>query len=344
MLQARGKKPILRSSLLLLLGSCTILASESGAFDRTLTVTGPVLLDVRSDTGGLSVTAGSSQSVVVHAVIKPVFGRLDLDLAEANIRALERNPPVEQDGNRIRIGYVKDPGLLKGVTVHFEIEVPRATEVHAQTASGGIRIDGISGTAEALSSSGKSEISNVDGGIKVTSHSGGIVIRNAHGHVTARSNSGGLQLMSIGGGIDAETTSGRTEVSEVRGDVLSIAHSGAISIDNARGTVVARNSSGSIDAFQINGAVHAETKSGAIHISQIKPAPIRALAHSGSIEVELASRGGYFLDAQSNSGRVSGPRTDTGVRLADEHNLKAQIGAGGPLVDLDTHSSKIEIR
>ena len=153
--------------------------------------------------------------------------------------------------------------------------------------------------------SGRTEISNVVTEAKAAGHSGAIVIRGT-GRVSVRNQSGGIQLLGIHGAAETETTSGRTEISDVSGGVHSITHSGSISIDNARGSVVANNTSGSIDAFQLSGSVHAQTKSGAIRISQISPAPIRALADSGAIEVELASRSGYLIDAQSNSGRVTG--------------------------------------
>ena len=43
-------------------------------------------LDVTSDPGGMVITAGSAATVRVRAVIKPLYGRFDLGLAEANIR------------------------------------------------------------------------------------------------------------------------------------------------------------------------------------------------------------------------------------------------------------------
>jgi DUF4097 and DUF4098 domain-containing protein YvlB len=161
--------------------------------------------------------------------------------------------------------------------------------------------------------------------------------------VHAYTNSGGIRIDGVDGPATTETSSGRTEISGLSGDVHSTTHSGSIRIDNVKGTVVAHNSSGSIDAFRVAGPVHAETQSGAIRISQVIPASIRALTHSGSIKVDLADKGGYQIDAQSHSGKVSGPAA-TGLRhIADNHRLKEQIGAGGPLVDVDTHSSKIEI-
>src|SRR5450755_4099899 len=256
------------------------IASESGTIDRTLPVSGPVTLDVRSDPGGVYITTGSSSNVVVHAIIKPLYGRLDLDIAEANIRALEQNPPIEQVGNQIRIGYVKDPALLRAVTIRFEITTPRATQVHAQTESGGISIDGIAGSAETLTASGRTEITHVAGDLKVTGRSGTVLVRDAGGRVSVRNGSGGLQLYTIRGRVDAETTSGRAEISDVSGDIRATTNSASIRIDKADGTVEARNTSGSIEALQLSGSVHAETTSGAIRISQVNPAPIRASTRS----------------------------------------------------------------
>jgi hypothetical protein len=299
-------------------------------------------LDVRSDPGGVSITAGSSTAVRIQAVIKPRYGRLDFDLAEANIRALEKDPPIEQAGDNIRVGYVKDPALLRGVTIHFEIETPRQTHVRAYTRSGGIQIDGIMGPAETKTESGRTEINNVTSEIKVNGNSGAVAVRNAGGPVFARTQSGGIELSSIKGSVQAATTSGRTRISGVLGEIYSTTNSGTISIDGAKGGVVAHNRSGRIDVFQLGGAVHAQTESGAIRISQVSPAPIRAFAESGAINVTLAG-GGYLIDARSHSGKISGSVVTASQHKAGPHSFKTQIGSGGPLVDLDTRSSQINI-
>ena len=337
MMNLASSIPITASAFLF--GACVVLASEPGTFDRTLAVSGPIRLDVRSDRGGIIVTTGPATSLRVHAVIKPLYGKFDLDIAEANIRALEKDPPIEQAGNEIRIGYVKDPALLRGVTIRFEIEAPQATEVRARTESGGIRIDGISGPADTETQSGRTEIGDVTGQVKVRGRSGAIIIRNAASRVSVRNQSGGIQLTRIGGAVEAETTSGRTEIRDVSGDIRSSTESGSIIIDNAKAAVFALNRSGSIDATQLGGAVTAETRSGAIRLSQTTAAPIRAFANSGAIRVELAGQSGYEINARSNSGKVSGPL----AKNADAHTLRTTLGSGGPLVDLDTHSSRIEI-
>ncbi len=327
----------------LLSASPLVLASTPGTFDRTLAVTGAVDLDVIGNPGGMTITTGSAASVRVHAVIRPLYGEVDFGLADANIRALELKPPIEQVGDRIRIGYAGNPEILRGVSIHFDIETPRETRVRAHTTSGGIRIDGIAGPVFAEASSGRIEIGNVTAEVEVRNSSGAVVIRSPGSRVFARNNSGGIQVLGAHGPVDVETTSGRTEVSDVRGDVRSTTHSGSISIDNATGAVVANNHSGSIDVFQHRGPVQAETGSGAIKIAQLTPAAITARTDTGPIKVSLASGRGYTLDAQSKSGKVSGPMTHGADRIAKLHRLTGHIGDGGPLVDLDTRSSKITV-
>jgi hypothetical protein len=323
--------------------ACTAFRAGEETFDRSFTITGPVDLDVRSDPGGIRITAGSAPSFRVHAVLRPIYGPVDLGTAEENIQALERNPPIEQAGNHIRIGYVNDPELLRGVSMRLEIETPRTTQVHAYTTSGGIRVSGVDGPVRTETSSGRTDLGSIGRTVEASSHSGAVIIRGIGDAVSARADSGGIQILAAHGAVETETTSGRTEVSDVAGDIHSTTHSGTISIDNAKGTVVAHNNSGSIDAFQLTSAVQADTTSGAIRISQMNPAPIRARSHSGSIKVELADRAGYRLDAQSDSGRVSGPVIQGLEQITSKHRLKGQIGAGGPLIDLDTRSSRLEI-
>lgn len=326
-----------------LLVSSNAFGSEPGTFDRTLAVSGPVNLDVKSGPGGIHITVGTADAVVIHAVIRSVFGRVDLGLADANIRALAQNPPVEQNGNAICIGYVRDESVLKGLSVTYEIETPRATQVHALADAGGIRIDGVQGPVVTENAAGHSEVSGVKGSLKMTARAGGIVARNVGNDVFVRNASGGIQIESAQGNVDAQTSSGRIEISGVSGSTKSTTHSASIRLEDVQGAVMARNDSGSIEAFRLGGTVAAETTSGSIRISQSTPAAIRALSGSGAIRVELANGGGYNLDAQSINGKISGNVTDRLRHSKNQHTVQGMVGSGGPLVDLDTRSSKIEI-
>ncbi len=268
---------------------------------------------------------------------------VDLDRAEAHIQALERNPPIEQHGNRIRIGYLKDPSLLNGVSMHLEIQAPRESQIQAQSSSGGIRVDGIRGPVQTETHSGLIDVRDVAAGhVRAVTHSGAITIQKVDGSVFAQNDSGGIRVDGSSDKVTSETGSGRIEMNDIAGEIRATTHSGSIVIHKANGPVFVRNDSGSIEATEVAGAIDAQTGSGAIRLSQAKPAPIRAHADSGAIRVKLVSGSGYAIVARSDHGKVSVPKKRVEGDLK-QHHVDGKIGAGGPLVDLGTDSSSISI-
>src|SRR2546426_11499013 len=75
-----------------------------GSFDRSLSVTGLVDLDVSTGSGEITVRAGGANTVQVHGTIKVHNHRNTRGQAEQMVRALASNPPIEQNDNVIRIG------------------------------------------------------------------------------------------------------------------------------------------------------------------------------------------------------------------------------------------------
>src|ERR1700693_5805782 len=85
----------------------TVFASTpQGRFEQTLQVSGPVDLEVLTHSGDVTVRAGSSGSVVIHAKIFVGDRWLLGGRREEDVRAIQQNPPIRQEGNRIHIDYV----------------------------------------------------------------------------------------------------------------------------------------------------------------------------------------------------------------------------------------------
>jgi hypothetical protein len=205
----------MRTPLLLVVFVCGALAQRpEGGFDRNLTVSGPVELDLMTDSGGIVVTPGAAGTVHVRAILKGHSGRWDRGSVEDRIRAIERNPPIEQVGNRIRVGHLSDPTLLKGVSMRLEIQTPAETRLRAQADSGGIRVQGIRGPVECQTDSGGIEADQIGAEVRATADSGGIRLRDIQGSVFARADSGGIQAINVGGPADIETDSGGIELSQ----------------------------------------------------------------------------------------------------------------------------------
>jgi hypothetical protein len=230
-------KPLLFAvSALALISMTASLATADGQFDRTLRVSGTVDLDVITDAGGIVVRSGSSDSVHVYAILKTQRGWFSTPGDEAHLRELERNPPIEQMGNRIRIGYVGDRTRLRGVSIHYEISTPPDTRLHARADSGGIRVQAIRGVVDCQTDSGGIDITNAGSDVRASADSGGIHIHGVTGSVVAHADSGGIDAIDVAGRIDAHTDSGGIRLSQSKAaPIREEADSGGVQVTLARG-------------------------------------------------------------------------------------------------------------
>jgi hypothetical protein len=236
---------VLRSASLMVcfvgLAACDVvhIAAQSqqarGMFERTLTVTGPVDLSVRTGSGNIQIRTGAGDRVQIVGRVSSGSHRDGLDPAE-RVRRVEATPPIAQTGNTIRIGDTNDDPLYRQVSISYELVVPANTQVNAQTGSG------------------NQTIGSVDGPVRAQTGSGNIRIERAGGSLHAQTGSGNIDANSVGGEVRAQTGSGSVEVRQVaRGDVSVQTGSGSVTLSlppDAAYTLEAQTGSGSISTAQ----------------------------------------------------------------------------------------------
>jgi hypothetical protein len=212
-----------------------IMAAEEGSFDRSVSVSGPVDLDIRTDSGGISVEPGQSSTVQIHAILKAQENGFGSGDAASRIRELERNPPVEQSGDTVRVGYVHDRNLLRGISMRFEVRTPPDTHVRARADSGGIHVEGLKGPIDCKTDSGGIQVRDIQSDVHVAADSGGIRINHVDGAVTARVDSGGVEATNVNGQIDAQADSGSVRLSQSQAaPIRAKADSGGVSVRLAK--------------------------------------------------------------------------------------------------------------
>lgn len=223
-----------------------------GSFDKTLSVSGHVDLDVKTDSGGISVVPGSGGTIKVHAILKAQrdwFGT-GAGNVMARIHELERNPPIEQMGNHIRVGYVSDRNLLRGISMRLEIQTPSDTEVQARADSGGIHVEGMRAVVNCRTDSGGIELHDIGAGVRAVADSGGIRIDHVDGSVFAKVDSGGITARGIAGAVEAEADSGGVHIAQTKAAPISAkTDSGGVTVSLAPGAgydLKADSDSGSI--------------------------------------------------------------------------------------------------
>ena len=301
--------------------------SAEGSFERTLTVTGPVALDVTTGSGNIQIRTGESGRVRVVGRIRATRGFLGGSRgAEEKVRYLEANPPIEQSGNSIRIGTIEQEELRRNISISYEIEVPADTRVKAHTGSGNQTIEGVKGPVEAGTGSGELRITGIGGEVRASTGSGDIELDSVEGMVRAETGSGSIRALGVGGIFIAETGSGNVVGELTKG-----------------GDAEVGTGSGNIEVRGVRGGVRASTGSGNIRIEG-EPTNIWKLeAGSGGIALRLPANAGFELNARTGSGSISSDHPITVQGTFGRRQLRGTVRGGGPLIDLHTASGNIRI-
>lgn len=175
-------------------------------FDRTLTVSGKLDLRVGTGSGNIHLTRGSAGQVRIHA-------RVRSDRAEEadQVRAIAANPPIEQDGNTIRIGMQHEDheNEKQHISIDYDIEAPAEAALDAASGSGNVTDEGVGQGAKLSTGSGNIEATGLEGGFKAETGSGNIAIEQAgEGDAKAETGSGNIDVKGVHGQLKAETGSG----------------------------------------------------------------------------------------------------------------------------------------
>jgi Toastrack DUF4097 len=301
-----------------------------GSFQRTLDVTSQADVDIVSGAGRIEVRQGSPGRIEVSARIQAndSWGwnrRFQLSPQE-RVRQLEANPPIEQQGSRVRIGHITSEELREGVSISYVVTVPPRSSLKSKTGSGSQDLSGLDGSVEAGTGSGSLTISRVGADLRASTGSGSIQASSVGGLFHATTGSGSISATDVKGAITAKTGSGQIEVTQT-----------------GSGNVEVATGSGSVRLRGVRGSVRASTSSGGLHIEGDLAGDWDLTATSGSVTVDLPSSRGFELDAGTSSGRidVNAPITVTGT--ISRRSLKGTVRGGGPVLHVRTSSGGISI-
>lgn len=283
-------------------------STPQGTFDRTLQVSGPVDLEVLTHSGDVTIHAGGSGSVQIHGKIFVNDHWLFGD-HQADVRGIEQNPPIRQEGNSIHIDYV----TARNISIDYEITVPADTSIRTHSGSGDLNVEGTHGNAEIETGSGDVKLRNVNGGIQLQTGSGDVRAHEISGSVKGGTGSGDVELEETGpGDVDLHTGSG---------DI------------NVRG---------------VQGAFHAQAGSGDISVEGTQTGAWEVRTGSGNVHVKLPDNAAFDADISTSSGSLDmGPPIEMTVqgRIGESHKrVQGKARGGGPLLSVHTGSGDIHIQ
>jgi DUF4097 and DUF4098 domain-containing protein YvlB len=294
-----------------------------GRFDRTLAVTGPVRLEVTGGSGEIRIERGQNGQVRVQGEFE-VYAHLGEDAA-ARVQNIEKNPPIEQQGDTIRIGL--DREYLRSVRVSYTITAPEDTMVRASARSGSVSASGFRGPARLSAGSGNVSAAQIRGDVETSTGSGNQRLKEIDGAVRARTGSGDLTLDGISGEVRAETGSGR------------------ITVMRPGGRIQLHSASGDQRISDVKSDLRAECSSGRISIAGAPRERFywEVRTRSGDVSLDLAQSTSFRLEARTRSSEI---RTDIPLTLEEKNRrlLRARAGDGQGRITVETSSGRIRIR
>jgi DUF4097 and DUF4098 domain-containing protein YvlB len=311
------------ASLVLAGAGCAMGPAASGSFDRTLTVTAPIRLELANASGNVSITGSADNKVHVHAEVRS--SGVGFDSPQKRLDEIVSNPPIEQKGDTIRIG--KDISRIRNVSISYVIEVPHDTEVSTQVASGSQTIVNVRGPVKAEAASGSIRVDHIDRQTQLNTLSGSIDAQNIGDDLRASSASGSVTAANIKGDVRTSALSGTTQIS--RPD-------GRVDADTASGTVEVQGATRDVKAHAASGRVDVQGNPNASSYWDLKTV-------SGVVQLGVPSNANFHLSAEAVSGQI---KTDVPIVIEEQgkHSLRARVGNGGGRVEVRTISGEIRVR
>jgi DUF4097 and DUF4098 domain-containing protein YvlB len=269
-------------------------ARQPAGSPRTFATSEPVDLDVRNSTGTIEVIATDTATSTVE--VRPLS-----DSADARDFAERTRVDLSGDGRRLTVAVPERRIAFRGIPIAVTVTVPagsrarlrtasaestcrgRLAELRAQTASGAVSAEEITGSAEVraasgairLGATGPAEVHTASGTVRIGSATGDVQVHVASGRVEIGAAEGSVTVKSASGDISvAEVSNGRVEVTTASGDLRVGVRAGA----------VAR-----LDLFTVNGRARSE-----LPVEEAAPdggctVDIRAKAVSGNVLVNRAT-------------------------------------------------------
>lgn len=301
------KKHCTAAFLAFLLAPALLQARSEGHFDRTLQVSGIASLDVTTGSGDITVKAGGGNQIVVHGTVRS--NNDWFSSGDSVVHSVEANPPIQQNGNAIRIGYDVPEDARRHVSISYDITVPADTSVQAHSGSGGLGIEGVRAEVQAQTGSGEIKVRDVGGRSRVQTGSGSIRAENVAAPFSAHTGSGEIEAELTGSGdVDVQTGSG------------------GVSLRGVKGALRARSGSGNLSA---DGSV---------------AGPWNLHTGSGSVQLAVGSASGFNLTVHTSSGSIHSDLPITMQGSLGHHELKGTVRGGGPEVEVSSGSGDVDIR
>jgi hypothetical protein len=331
-------KQVLVIGLALLLSVCSF--SQGGEPYMVKNFSGVKRVKASTAGGNITVEGSDIKEATVKVFIRSSNYEQQLSAAEIRER-LEKDYTlkIEANGDQLVLQAKNRNNVSwkKGLSISFEVIVPRSTSNDLTTSGGNIELRGVEGKQDFVTSGGNLGVKDVKGNIKGTT---------SGGNITAEGLSDNIELVTSGGNVSAEnckgkislvTSGGNVNLDKLEGTISASTSGGNVNGESLKGEVLAATSGGNVDLEKIYGSVRAGTSGGRMRISIEEVGEYVKLGNSGGdIDLNLPSGKGYDLDIRGSKIKTESMSNFSGS--ISETRLDGKLNGGGIPVNIDKAS------
>lgn len=268
---------------------------------RSFKINSPIILEVETDNGDITVTAADVDDIEVE-IIKKAWAE---NQAKAQSIAEGMEIDVTQTEDQLTIAYqsMEPFGVISlsnmPDTISFNIQVPAETSVVLTAHHGGeVALTGTSSSAEVRTSFGNVKVMDVEGPLTINNSNGDITIENVDADsdpISLETSFGDITITGLTGGeIDIKTANGDISVTELTsysdltvrdqfGDVeISDFSSDYLLIENQNGRI-------NIESGQVSGLLEVSDGFGDVNVLQVAAGQYTLKTNNGENRLDEAS-------------------------------------------------------
>ena len=184
------------------------------------------------------------------------------------------------------------------------------------------------------------QIETTNGAVTVEDLSGGGHIKSTNGKLALTYLTGDYRAETTNGAIEIENCSGLERADTTNGSVRGHLKEGAIEANSTNGTVDL-----TVDNPRENKAIRLTTTNGSLTLAlaQFHSNAVRVETTHGSVNLRLPDNTNARLRAETSMASIHNDLPLSSTEESSKHELRGQIGSGGPEIEASTNMGSIHI-
>jgi hypothetical protein len=323
---------------------CLTLQAQNSVSDNLYTTksfrdASPKKIIAGTSHGNISVSEVPASQTRVEVYVHSSRGDQELNKQEIQKKLDEYYTlDISLSGEVLNISARQKKDILfneSGLSISFEIYVPKTASSILKTSHGNIDLKGLEGSQDAETSHGDITISKISGkvigqtshgNVSVTDCNNDIDVSTDHGDITGRNCEGTIKLITSHGNIDLKDLKGKVRAATQHGNVSGNTIGGELTGSTSHGDVILNGMSCSVNASTDHGNISFS----AVNIT----GEIVMNNNNGNISLELPKGKGFDLNLQGRDVSVDGMQNFTGSKSKDL--VKGSTNGGGTKVSAKT--------